>query len=80
MKAQILHGIIRFLYSRNVDEIETIFKGKISDSVLSHLINKKNSYKLDNDDNLYAWFDFIGNLDNENSEILFDYIFKERGS
>lgn len=43
MRAQILHGVIRFLYSRNVDEIETIFKGKISNSVLSHLINKKNS-------------------------------------
>ena len=42
--------------------------------MLSHLLDKKNEYKEYRDDNTKAWFDFIGNLDLNNSDILFEFI------
>ncbi len=75
MKSIIMHKIVNFIYNNNVDEIETIYKGKVSDYMLSHLISKKNGYKSQrNNNNAQAWLDFIGNLDENNSEILFDFI------
>lgn len=70
-----MHKIVNFIYNTNIDEVENIFKGKVKDYMLSHLIDKKNEckeYRIDN--NSVAWLDFIGNLDEQNSEILFDFI------
>lgn len=47
---------------------------KVPDYMLSHLIDKKNEYKEFREDNTKAWMDFIGNLDGENSAILFEFI------
>ena len=75
MKSIIMHKIVNFIYNNNVDEIETIYKGKVADYMLSHLISKKNGYKSQrNNNNAQAWLDFIGNSDENNSEILFDFI------
>lgn len=75
MKSIIMHKIVNFIYNTNVDEVENIYKGKVKDYMLGHLIDKKNKYKeyrINN--NSLAWLDFIGNLDEQNSEILFDFI------
>ena len=39
MKSIIMHKIVNFIYNNNVDEIETIYKGKVADYMLSHLIS-----------------------------------------
>lgn len=75
MKSIVMHKIVNFIYNTNIDEVENIYKGKVNDYMLTYLIDKKNEYKeyrINN--NSVAWLDFIGNLDEENSEILFDFI------
>ena len=75
MKSIIMHKITNFIYNTNIDEVEHIYKGKVADYMLSHLVNKKDNYKAQrNNNNAQAWLDFIGNLDEDNSEILFDFI------
>ena len=71
MKSTILHKIVNFIYNNSIDEIETIYKGKVSDYMLSHLLDKKEEYKIYRDDN-----GFYRNLDDKNSEILFEFIEK----
>ena len=74
MKSIIMHKIIVFIVNTNIDDVEKIYKGKVPDYMLSHLLDKKNEYKEYRDDNSKAWFDFIGNLDLNNSDILFEFI------
>ena len=69
-----MHKIIVFIGNTNIDDVEKIYKGKVPDYMLSHLLDKKNEYKEYRDDNTKAWFDFIGNLDLNNSDILFEFI------
>lgn len=74
MKSIIMHKIIVFIGNTNIDEVEKIYKGKVPDYMLSHLLDKKEEYKEYRTDNTKAWFDFIGNLDLNNSDILFEFI------
>lgn len=78
MESIVMHRILNFIHNNNIDVIEEIFKDKISSGMLSHLLNKKEMYKHQQNDNMKAWFEFIGHLDNENSEILFNYINKKK--
>lgn len=71
-----MHRLLNFIYNKNIDIVEEVFVNKVPDYLASHLIDKKNQYKSDRNDNTKAWLDFIGNLDNENSEILIQYITK----
>lgn len=74
MESIIMHRILNFIHNNNIDVVDEIFKDKVSSGMLSHLINKKGNYKRQFNDNLRVWFEFIGHLDNENSEIIFKYI------
>ncbi|MCY1659300.1 hypothetical protein OVA09_00095 [Chryseobacterium sp. SL1] len=74
MKSIIMHRILNFIHNNNIDVVDEIFKDKVSSGMLSHLMNKKENYKRQFNDNLRVWFEFIGHLDNENSEIIFKYI------
>lgn len=74
MKSIVMHRILNFIHNNNIDIVDEIFKDKVSAGTLSHLLNKKESYKKQCNDNMKAWFEFIGHLDSENSEILFDHI------
>lgn len=78
MESIIMHKILNFVHNNNIDLVEDIFKDKVSPSMLSHLLNKKEVYKRDFEDNTKAWMQFIGNLDAENSEIIFNYINKSK--
>ncbi len=78
MKSIIMHKIVNFIYNTNIDEIEKIYKDKVPDYMLYHLLDKKEEYKIYRDDNAKAWLDFIGNLDENNSDILFDFINSKR--
>lgn len=74
MESIVMHRVLNFVHNNNIDIIEDIFKDKVSPGMLSHLLSKKESYKLQRNDNLRAWLDFIGNLDAENSAIIFKFI------
>ena len=74
MESIVMHKIINFIINNNIDIIKEIYSDKVPDYMLSHLIDKKNEYKEFREDNTKAWMDFIGNLDGENSEILFNFI------
>lgn len=74
MKSIIMHKITVFIGNTNIDDVEKIYKGKVPDYMLSHLLDKKEEYKEYRNDNSKAWLDFIGNLDLNNSEILFEFI------
>lgn len=74
MKSIVMHQICNFIFNTNIDEVKNIYQGKVPDYMLQHLIDKKNEYKERRDNNSVAWLDFIGNLDGQNSEILFDHI------
>ncbi|MBE7646692.1 hypothetical protein [Tenacibaculum finnmarkense] len=69
--------VFRFTYNENIDIIEKIYKDKVADYMLSHLIDKKNDYKETYQNNLKAWEEFILNLDQNNAEILDNYIFNK---
>ena len=69
-----MHKLLNFVYNKNIDEVETIFKDQVTDDMLKHLIEKKDEYQHDINDNTKAWLAFIGNLDTKNSEILTEYI------
>lgn len=74
MESIVMHRILNFVHNNNIDIVEEIFKDKVSKGMLTHLLAKKETYKKDRNDNLRAWLDFIGNLDNENSAIIYQYI------
>lgn len=74
MKSIIMHKIIVFIVNTNIDDVEKIYRGKVPDYMLSHLLEKKDEYKEYRNDNSKVWFDFIGNLNSNNSDILFEFI------
>ena len=78
MKSIIMHKIVVFILNTNIDDVKEIYEGKIPDYMLSHLLDKKEEYKEYRNDNTKAWLDFIGNLDENNSDILFDFINSKR--
>ena len=65
-----MHRILNFIYNNNIDIVEEVFKDKVSDGMLNHLLEKKERFKAERNDNIKAWFDFIGRLDGENSSIM----------
>lgn len=73
-----MHKICNFIYNNNIDLVEEIYRGKVSNYMLAHIIDKKNEYKEFRNNNSVAWLDFIGNLDKNNSEILFEYILEKK--
>ena len=74
MESIVMHRILNFIYNNNIDIVEEVFKDKVSDGMLNHLLEKKERFKAERNDNIKAWFDFIGRLDGENSTILFQFI------
>ena len=66
-----MHRILNFIYNNNIDIVDEVFKDKVSDGMLNHLLERKDRFKNERNDNIKAWFDFIGRLDGENSTILF---------
>ncbi|WCC45991.1 hypothetical protein [Tenacibaculum finnmarkense] len=69
--------VFRFTYNENIDIIEKIYKDKVADYMLSHLIDKKNDYKETYQNNLKSWEEFILDLDQNNAKILDNYIFNK---
>lgn len=78
MKSIIMHKIVVFIINTNIDDVKEIYNDKVPDYMLSHLLGKKEEYKEYRNDNTKAWLDFIGNLDENNSDILFDFINSKR--
>jgi hypothetical protein len=74
MKSIMMHKIVNFIINKNIDDIKEIYTDKVPDYMLSHLIDKKNEYVEFRNDNSKAWLDFIGNLNENNSSILYDFI------
>jgi hypothetical protein len=70
MESIVMHRILNFIYNNNIDIVEEVFKDKVSDGMLNHLLEKKERFKAERNDNIKAWFDFIGRLDGENSSIM----------
>lgn len=77
MKSIVMHKICNFIYNNNIDLVEEIYRGKVPNYMLAHIIDKKNEYK-EFRNNTDAWLYFIGNLDKNNSEILFEYILEKK--
>ena len=78
MESIVMHKILNFIYNNDIDIVEEIFKDKVSTGMLTHLIEKKNRFKVDRNDNIKTWFDFIGRLESENSAIIFEFINKKK--
>jgi hypothetical protein len=78
MKSIIMHKIVVFVINTNIDDVKEIYKDKVPDYMLSHLLDKKEEYKEYRNDNTKSWLDFIGTLDENNSDILFDFINSKR--
>ena len=79
MKSVIMHKICNFIYNTNIDAVAEIYQDRVPEYMLQHLLDKKNEYKERRENNnSVAWLDFIGNLDENNSDILFDYIQNRR--
>ncbi|RNA63951.1 hypothetical protein D1631_00270 [Chryseobacterium nematophagum] len=74
MKSIVMHRILNFIHNNNIDIVEEIFKDKVGTGTLTHILNKKESYKKQHNDNIKVWFEFISHLDDENSEILYHHI------
>ena len=54
MESIVMHKILNFIYNNNIDIVEEIFKDKVSTGMLTHLIEKKNRFKVDRNDNIKA--------------------------
>lgn len=77
MESIVMHRILNFVYNNNIDIVEEIYKDKVSNGMLEHLLSKKESFKKQRNDNIKAWFDFIGQLNDQNSAIIFEFINKK---
>jgi len=73
-EALIIHKTLKLIYNRNIDDVEQMFKGKVEEWLLDHLIDMKNEVKGQQKDNTRAWVDFILRLDIDNLQILTDYV------
>ncbi|QFG54505.1 hypothetical protein [Chryseobacterium sp.] len=73
--SQFMHKLLNFLDYNNIDIVEDLYKGRVAGYMLEHLIQQKNRYK-EQGDNLKAWLNFIGYLDQANSNILVEEIIK----
>lgn len=78
MKVEELRKVLLFLYNKNIDVVEDIYKGKVGEGMLNHLISKAENYAQTYNNNTRAWMEFILHLDLENSLILIDHLFPEK--
>ena len=60
MEYIVMHRILNFIYNNNIDIVDEVFKDKVSDGMLNHLLERKDRFKNERNDNIKAWFDFIG--------------------
>lgn len=74
IEAIIVHKALKLIYNRNIDDVEQIYKGKVDEWLLDHLMDMKNEVKGQQKDNTKAWVDFILRLDMDNLQILTDYV------
>ena len=78
LEAKLLLKVIMFLYNKNIDVVGEIYSGKISNTMVAHLIDRaqraRNQYK----NNELGWIDFIRHFDRENCQILAEYVFNKK--
>lgn len=76
---EFMRKLTRFIFNNNIDEVKTIFKDKVPNDLLNHLVEKIQTYNLERpNNNSGAWIKFITNLDNENAEIFSNYIISSK--
>lgn len=71
----ILLKVALFLNNKNIDIIQKIYQGKVEDDIIDNLLKEARYYRDRNNNNSLAWIEFICSLNNENRQILEDYIF-----
>jgi len=71
----ILLKVALFLNNKNIDIIQKIYQGKVEDDIIDNLLKEVRYYRERNNNNSLAWIEFICSLNNENRQILEDYIF-----
>lgn len=71
----ILLKVALFLNNKNIDIIQKIYQGKVEDDIIGNLLKEARYYRDRNNNNSLAWIEFICSLNNENRQILEDYIF-----
>ena len=47
MESIVMHRILNFIYNNNIDIVEEVFKDKVSDGMLNHLLEKKERFKAE---------------------------------
>lgn len=62
MESIVMHRILNFIYNNNIDIVEEVFKDKVSDGMLNHLLEKKERFKAERNDNIKAWFDLMAKI------------------
>lgn len=70
----IIHKALKLIYNRDIDDVEQIFKGKVEEWLLDHLIDMKNEANHAQKDNTKAWVDFILKLDLDNLKVFTDHV------
>lgn len=73
-EALIVHKALKLIYNRNIDVVAQIYKGRVEDWQLEHLIDMVKQSKRTQRDNTRAWVDFILCLDASNLQIFTDYV------
>lgn len=76
-EANIIRKILLFVYNKNISLVEEIYKGEVPEFMLDHLMDKAKGYSEAYQNNLKAWTEFILNLDDENIEVLTNYVLKK---
>ena len=46
MESIVMHRILNFIYNNNIDIVEEVFKDKVSDGMLNHLLEKMKGLRL----------------------------------
>ena len=73
-EALTIHKALKLIYNRNIDDVEQIYKGKVEEWLLDHLIEMKDEVKHQQKDNTKAWVDFILRLDMDNLQVFTKHV------
>lgn len=73
-EALIIYKTLKLIYNRNIDDVEQMFKGKVDEWLLDHLMDMKNESKTQQKDNTKAWVDFILRLDMDNLQLFTNHV------
>lgn len=79
MDAYDLKRLAVMIFNENISNVKDIYKGKVPDYILAHLIDKAEGYKAQHNNNTEAWIDFIANSDGKNTQILADFTTEKYG-